>query len=167
MVIVFDKVSEHRLYIELKPNHHTRMECTVGRYPDVLATLGVAFEQRAALIGINVQPAERSDTDSENMNRVVRSSRSCGYRMITAITRVFMIIFKMITTLITTGFISLYSVVFIIARKFTKLSYGEGVKHGMILRLEQYITMSFISNRKCLVGLEKLYRMLSVSSISM
>ena len=75
----------------------------------MLATRGVAFEQRAALIGINVHPAARSATDSENMNRVVRSSRSCGYRAITAITRAFIVTSMMITELITIGFMSLYS----------------------------------------------------------
>ena len=50
-------------------------------------------------MGITVHPAARSDRESENMNSVVRSSRSSELRAITAITRQFVIIFSVITAL--------------------------------------------------------------------
>ena len=65
----------------------------------MLRTFGVALEQTAALMGIAVQPLARSDSVSENMSRFVRSSRSCGYLTITAITRTFNVMFIMITRL--------------------------------------------------------------------
>ena len=78
MTIASEMVSQHRLYIELNANHHTIKPCTLGRSPNMSVTSGVALEHRTALMGMKVHPAARSDTDSENMNRLVRSSRSCG-----------------------------------------------------------------------------------------
>ena len=69
-------------------------------------TYGVALEHKAALMGIAVQPLARSDSVSDNMKRVVRSSRSCGCLTITAITREFSVIFTTITALMKTGLMS-------------------------------------------------------------
>ena len=68
-----------------------------GRKPFPLSSSGVALEHRAALMGIAVQPLARSDSAKENMKSVVRSSRSCGYLAMTAITILFSITF--ITTI--------------------------------------------------------------------
>ena len=76
MKMALDTVSQHKLYIEVMPNHQTKNAWIFGRKVSLPTESVVAFEHRAALIGMNVQPAARSDTDNENMNKVVRSSRS-------------------------------------------------------------------------------------------
>ena len=76
MKMALDTVSQHKLYIEVVPNHQTKKASTFGRKVSLVTESVVAFEHRAALIGMNVHPAARSDTANENMNRVVRSSRS-------------------------------------------------------------------------------------------
>ena len=83
--------------------------CSCGKKETACRTVGVAGEHTAALMGIAVQPDARSDTDSDNMNNVVRSSRRSGYVAITAITKVFVMIVSVITALIITGFTSLFS----------------------------------------------------------
>ena len=62
---------------------------------------------------MHVHPEARSDSDNENMNNVVRSSRSRGFRAITAITSEFMITFNIIIMQITTTFASWNYVVFV------------------------------------------------------
>ena len=57
-------------------------------------------------MGIAVHPVARSDSVSESMKSVVRSSRSCGFLTITAITIPFNVMFNMITALMMTGLIS-------------------------------------------------------------
>ena len=91
-------VRQHKLYIELKPNHHINKTCNLGRKSTMHTTPGVAREQRTALMGMHVHPEARSDIDNENMSNVVRSSRSCGFRAITAIRNEFNIIIMQITT---------------------------------------------------------------------
>ena len=76
----------------------------------MLRTFGVAREHNAALIGMVVNPLARSDRAIENMNSAVRSSRSCGYLVITTITRTFSVIFVTISTLSATVLISSNSI---------------------------------------------------------
>ena len=76
MKMALDRVGQPKLYIEFMPNHQTIKASTFGRKVSVPTVSKVAFELRTALIGTNVQPAAMSDTDIENMNGVVRSSRS-------------------------------------------------------------------------------------------
>ena len=56
-------------------------------------------------MGITVHPVARSESESESMKNVVRSSRNCLYLTITAIMIPFNALFSMITELMTTGLI--------------------------------------------------------------
>ena len=73
----------------------------------------MAREQTAALMGIEVQPAARPDTERENMKRATRSSRNSGYFNINAITSEFITMFAMMIALMTIGFMSPSSNMFV------------------------------------------------------
>jgi len=81
--------------------------CILGRKTTASRADGVDGEHTAALMGIAVQPDARSDTDSDSMKSVVRSSRKSGYDAITAITNEFMMMFSVITAPMIVGFTSL------------------------------------------------------------
>ena len=81
----------------------------------MLRTCGDAFEHTAALMGITVHPLARSESVSENMKSVVRSSHSCWYLTSTAITVTFSVILSIITALTIIGLISSKSVTSILA----------------------------------------------------
>ena len=66
-------------------------------------------------MGITVHPVARSESVSENMKSVVRSSRSFGYLTITATTMTFSVILSTITELMSIGLISSKSITFILA----------------------------------------------------
>ena len=72
----------------------------------MLRTFGDAFEHRAALMGIAVHPVARSESESESIKSVVRSSRSSGYLKITTTTTTFSVMFSMIVSLMIVGFIT-------------------------------------------------------------
>ena len=66
-----------------------------------LRTVSDVFEHTSTLMGIVVHPLARSDSASDTIKSVVRSSRSCGCLTITAITREFSAKFStMIATII-------------------------------------------------------------------
>ena len=75
MKMALDTVSQHKLYIEVTPSHQTKHVWIFGRGVSVLTMFLVACKYTAALIGIDVQPAARLETDNENTKTVVRSSR--------------------------------------------------------------------------------------------
>ena len=59
----------------------------------------------AALTSTHVHPVARSESVRESSKSVVRSSRSCGYLTITAMTIRFTVILNINTTLMSTGII--------------------------------------------------------------
>ena len=72
----------------------------------MLRTFGDAFEHRVALMGITVHPVARSESETESIRSVVRSSRSSGHLKITTTTTTFSVMFSMITALMIVVFIS-------------------------------------------------------------
>ena len=58
--------SQLRLLTELKTHHIIHICGMFGKYSCMYRTLGVALEHRAALVGIKVQAATRSESASEN-----------------------------------------------------------------------------------------------------
>ena len=93
----------------MKPKNHMQKRLIFGKYCVMFRTVGVALEHKAALMGMPVHPATRSDTESDSMNHAVRSSRSSANLTSSAIRMEFMTMFRTITQLITTGFTSLNS----------------------------------------------------------
>ena len=65
----------------------------------MLRTFSVALKHTEALIGIAEHPLAISESVNENIKSVVRPSRNLGYLSITAIDRMFKVIFMMIIIL--------------------------------------------------------------------
>ena len=84
MATILHSVTQQRLCIEVTVNQTEKTAWILGKYVLLSRTFGVALEHKAALMGIAVQPLARSDSVSEKMKSVVRSSRSCGYLTMTA-----------------------------------------------------------------------------------
>ena len=103
MATILHRVSQQRLCIDVTVNQAEKTALILGKKLVSCRTFGVALEHKAALMGIAVQPLARSDSASENMKSVVRSSRSCGYLAMTAIANPFNVMFRTIIIVITIG----------------------------------------------------------------
>ena len=109
MATILHSVTQQRLCIEVTVNQIEKTAWILGKYVVLSRTFGVALEHKAALMGIAIQPLARSDSVSEKMKSVVRSSRSCGYLTMTASARPFSTMFRTIITPMIAGLKSSYS----------------------------------------------------------